>query len=459
MTQQLVTVVNKVNNSAIRRIKNERGDIVYVVPSYTLPDDVVMNDGLYPADVIANSYKSLEGTPAPAGHPVSADGEHVSANSEDGILFYQCGIFNKNVQRVPCETYGHRVYVEKHIHVPTAMQTDRGRAIINAIDKGQPIHTSTGLLLNKEVESGIAANGKSYSWKATEMVFDHDAILLGEEGAATPADGVGMMVNSALLNQVKFDNQEMTVNSVTLDVNQSFNDLRERLQAEAQKKFGDNNTRVWVCDLGDDYCIIDFKGTYYTISYMRDNDNIMIGDSLQEVKKKTTWERVTEAVKSVLTSSFSDSTTNQRKEGNNMFREHIQSVLQANSIDYSAMSDQEQIAKYDSIVANAANDNTGEQASQPEISPVGPMAGYSEMIANEVAKALAKAKAEEEKDEKSALAEKLKANGVELSESEVDAMSVNSLNSMIQAQSRPAFGLAGPANMQANSALENTLPE
>ena len=27
------------------------------------------------------------------------------------------------------------------------------------------------------------------------MYFDHDAILLGEEGAATPSQGVGMMVN------------------------------------------------------------------------------------------------------------------------------------------------------------------------------------------------------------------------------------------------------------------------
>ena len=30
------------------------------------------------------------------------------------------------------------------------------------------------------------------------MIFDHDAILIGEDGAATPEQGVGMLVNKAV---------------------------------------------------------------------------------------------------------------------------------------------------------------------------------------------------------------------------------------------------------------------
>lgn len=65
--------------------------------------------------------------------------------------------------------------------------------MLNAIDKGEPVHTSTGLLAMLD-----AANGDvPYKFTARDIEFDHDAILLDEEGAATPEQGVGMMVNSA----------------------------------------------------------------------------------------------------------------------------------------------------------------------------------------------------------------------------------------------------------------------
>ena len=62
--------------------------------------------------------------------------------------------------------------------------------MLEAINRGEPIHTSTGIFLNVE-DSGVS----EYGYIAKDMYFDHDAILLGEEGAATPSQGVGMMVN------------------------------------------------------------------------------------------------------------------------------------------------------------------------------------------------------------------------------------------------------------------------
>ncbi len=59
----------------------------------------------------------------------------------------------------------------------------------------EPIHISTGLLY-----SGIAANGESkgkkYNEIATNMMFDHVAVLLDEPGAGTPDEGVGIFVNA-----------------------------------------------------------------------------------------------------------------------------------------------------------------------------------------------------------------------------------------------------------------------
>lgn len=41
-------------------------------------------------------------------------------------------------------------------------------------------------------------NDDDADFEATDLVFDHDAVLLGEEGAATPDQGVGMLVNRAI---------------------------------------------------------------------------------------------------------------------------------------------------------------------------------------------------------------------------------------------------------------------
>jgi len=67
---------------AIRREKLNGRDVI-IVPSATLPDGIVMNDILYPAEEIERSYKGLERTPAPLGHP-TINGKFVSAR--DPIL-------------------------------------------------------------------------------------------------------------------------------------------------------------------------------------------------------------------------------------------------------------------------------------------------------------------------------------------------------------------------------------
>lgn len=459
MTKQLVYVQNKVNNAAIRRIRNERGDLVYVVPSYTLPDNVVMNGGLYPAEEIANSYMTLEDTPAPAGHPYNANGEYVSANSPDGVLYFQCGIFNKNVQRVEDEKYGYRVYVEKHVHVDTAMQSDRGRRIIEAIDNGEPIHTSTGIILESMPEEGVNKEGKPYSWRAMNMFFDHDSILLDEEGAATPADGVGMMVNTNLLKQVNREGVTLAVNTATPQVNQSFDDLREVLQTKVQKKFGSEGKHLWITDFGDGYAVFEDGQTAYMVDYMRDDEeNIMLGEDAQEVKKKTLWERVSTGVKKVLTSPFVGTPTTNR-EGNDMFKEHIQKQLKANSIDITDMDDAAMLEAYESMLkANAAEETVTEgEQSQPEAEAV--TKADIEAIVNARLEAM---QTNQEAGKRGELAEKLKANGVDLSESEQKAMSVNSLQALVDKTThKPASFLAG-GTMETNSKesqFSDTLPE
>lgn len=188
MSKQVrVNVSTLVNASKIRREKRDGRDVI-IVPSATLPDNVVMNGIRYPAEVIAASYESLEGTLAPLGHPM-ANGKYVSAKSAEGLARGYIGAHNENVRRE-----GGRVLLDKVIDVEVANQSAKGKAVLEAIEKQEPMHTSTGLLATLKPLTNAEDGAK---FEATSMLFDHDCLFLDQPGAATPEQGVGIFVNSA----------------------------------------------------------------------------------------------------------------------------------------------------------------------------------------------------------------------------------------------------------------------
>lgn len=184
MSKVRVNVRSVVNMDGVRREKRNGRDVI-VVPSATMPDDIVMNRIKYPADEIKQAFPSLNRTPAPFGHPL-VNGKFVSASDPEGINRSYIGAHNENVR----QSEG-RVFLDKVIDVEVANRTKSGKAVIDAIDKGEPVNTSTGLLCDLN-----DPDGEDHDHIATNILFDHDAILLEEEGAATPEQGVGMLVNS-----------------------------------------------------------------------------------------------------------------------------------------------------------------------------------------------------------------------------------------------------------------------
>lgn len=267
MPQIRVNISTAVNSKLIRE-EVVNGRTFIVVPSKTLPDNIVMNGGLYPAEEIAKSYKSLEGTPAPLGHP-EHEGKYISANDARAYLF-NIGGFNKNVERKDGI-----VHVEKWIDKEHAERM--APELIDAINHGEPIHTSTGLLCTR----GPAPKGANYDWVALNMRFDHDAILLGEVGAATPDQDVGMIVNG----------QQMFVVNSTLDSMES--DKRESMS----KALGDGRYLVDYNDNELIYTLFD-SNDYYAIAYSLDGDSVTIEGEAYLVKRLTTWERLTNFLKS-----------------------------------------------------------------------------------------------------------------------------------------------------------------
>lgn len=182
--QVRVNVSVAINKAAIRKERRNGRDVI-IVPSATMPDDVVMNRIKYPKDEIAKSFGSLNRKPAPLGHPYR-NGQFISASDPEGLNISYIGAWNENVKRE-----NGRVFIDKVIDVEFAKQSNGGKALLEAIDKGDPIHTSTGLLCMLEPVS----NDEKVDFIAHDIEFDHDAILMGESGAATPDQGVGMLVN------------------------------------------------------------------------------------------------------------------------------------------------------------------------------------------------------------------------------------------------------------------------
>lgn len=117
-------------------------------------DDVVMNGGLYPAEEINKSFKTLEGNQMPLGHP-KIGGDYVSANNPRAVNQFHVGAWAENVRKD-----GDRVVMDMKINKRFASATEGGKRVLERIEglstntNTEPIHVSTGLLLKREQNIG-----------------------------------------------------------------------------------------------------------------------------------------------------------------------------------------------------------------------------------------------------------------------------------------------------------------
>lgn len=195
---KLIFCSQEINKNQIRR-ENRRGVEHIIIPSFTLPPDIVMNGGLYPSEEVERSYETLNRTPVTIEHP-EIDGQYVSANDPEIDFEYRFGAFNENARKME----DGRIAVDKVINVQKALKTEKGKRLLDRVneletsDKPRAIHTSVGVFVDAEEMEKVQTNahGQEYKWIARNMIFDHDAILLDSVGAATPDQGTGIGINS-----------------------------------------------------------------------------------------------------------------------------------------------------------------------------------------------------------------------------------------------------------------------
>lgn len=265
-------------------------------------DDIVMNGGLYPAEEINNSYQTMERKLMPIGHPM-VNGKYVSANDPQAVNDYYAGAWAQNVSKA-----NDKVVMDVYVNKAVADTKPDGKRLIQRLDdmisgnNADPIHVSTGLLLNKEQKAGESKQ-KKYSWVAHNMQFDHIAILLDEPGAGTPEEGVGMFVNAdgqegevenaslidaanslkdGLLNKVKF--------FFTHNSDASFDEIYQMLREAIRAPSGSDVYR-YVVTVWPDKFIYEEGNKLFQQKYLIDDSGVtLVDDPVEVVRNPTEYE-------------------------------------------------------------------------------------------------------------------------------------------------------------------------
>jgi hypothetical protein len=299
----VLTTINSASNISEQIID---GDDHYVIKNVVpLVDDVVMNGGMYPADEIKKSYDGLNGNPAPYNHPM-VDGAYVSAHNVRAVNQYHVGSWIENASHD-----GGKVLVDLKINKVIAERSEKGQELLSRIkalmdnaEGAEPIHVSTGLLLNREQLTG-QSKGKKYTWIARNMEWDHLAILPpGVPGAGTPDDGVGIFAtNGEEIERVTVNLEESTVpdgsankinykswlhkaiNYITNKSDLSFDNITEQIRSQLKQETG---PEVWpyIVAVYDDRAGFEIDGQLYQQFYIVEDDVVkLVGERVKAVYK------------------------------------------------------------------------------------------------------------------------------------------------------------------------------
>lgn len=326
----LVNISTLVANSEIRTEVVE-GIEFTVLPSKTLPPNIVMNEILYDADDVEAAIHTLDGSPVTISHPVIAgkfaDAYLPLAQAKFGIL----GAHNKVRGKAADGSW----LIDKYIPTEQLANSANGKKLAEAIKHEQPIHTSTGVYLTKIPEVGTNAAGQDYKSRAKIDKFNHDAILLNEVGAATPEQGVGIFVNAS------GESEETEVMYVNLssgdDFSMSSNGMRMKLQEAAQKQFNpENEDKIWIYveDFNDNKAIVCRENKQFAVEYKMVGDDVEFVGELKKVesagfKFTEVIGRIVDKVISVVKSEPSDEsqTVNKNREGNEVDETKVQEMI------------------------------------------------------------------------------------------------------------------------------------
>jgi hypothetical protein len=355
MKKTRVHVVTTVNASAVSKESTGgiggRQETIYTIRGVCgAVDGIVMNGTLYPAGELSEGIASLEGKPAPAGHPKNAKGQHISANSGEALLSSYCGAVCRNARHE-----GGRSLVDVLVNEAQAKAHPDGAKLVERLDaaingsNAEDIHVSTGLWC-RMLQANGESRGKAYERIATGIVYDHLAILLNQEGAGTPADGVVMFLNAA--------GEEEAIEVANLDAGQAPEDKRHAgLMGWIRKLLGNGSDisfdqireglyrdlpeGAWVTEVFSRHAIwTDREGRLWKQDYAVSSDaSVAFSGNPIEVTRRVDYQPV----------------TNQTEDAD-IVKEQILAALNAAGIKTEGLDDGQLLAAYNALVTKPATD-------------------------------------------------------------------------------------------------------
>lgn len=140
---------------------------------------------LYTQQALSEFYQTWNGTPVTLGHP-TLEGQPVSANHPE---FYQTQVVG---------TVFNTEFVDNKLKAEIWVENSRMNilhpGLLTSLKNGMKLDVSTGLFDNGPKKTGIF-NGEEYQAIAQSIRPDHLALLPGETGACSWADGCGVRAN------------------------------------------------------------------------------------------------------------------------------------------------------------------------------------------------------------------------------------------------------------------------
>ena len=315
-------------------------------------DDIVMNSRLYPADQLKAAAATLEGKPAPAGHPKNSAGQAISALNGEALASAWIGSYVRNARHEAGRTIADVVVNEAQAraHPDGAKLIERLDAAI-AGNNADPIHVSTGLMMDPIIANG-ESRGKRYSSIVTNIRYDHLAILLNETGAATPDQGVGMFLNSAgEAEQV----EEVIINTEPEDLRTRglLGWIKRLIGNESEMSFDDISDKVrealpqnsWLREVYSKYVIYgaeapNGESTYYRQDYAIDSaGSLSLLGSPVEVTRRVEYKPV--------------ETNTERTDA---VKQHILAALNTAGIQTESMDESALLSAYNALITKPAAD-------------------------------------------------------------------------------------------------------
>jgi hypothetical protein len=228
--------------------------------------------GLYLGEDWAKFSTAWDHKPIVVYHPEIA-GKGVTACSPAIMNQQKIGL----VLNTRWDSKSSKLRAEAWIDKDRAQEVDK--RVIEAIQTNSMMEVSTGLFCDQEVNHGLH-KGRKYEWIARNHRPDHLAVLPDQIGAASIADGAGLLqLNSSLTES---EVRALLAKTHSLLINRSYGQITADLNDLIKKSVSVDS---FISDVYSSTVVYYFAGNYYAVNYAVVDDVVSLVGSPELVKE------------------------------------------------------------------------------------------------------------------------------------------------------------------------------